>query len=73
MELSCKKKAHVSCSCSQCKRGAGSESGQAVHKANEKKLRRLAKNELKKALLEADKDQLQDIDVLRQIGSPYTD
>jgi hypothetical protein len=72
MVQSSKKKAHVGCSCKQCKAGAGTEAGQIIHNQNERKLRRLAKVELSKAIKET-KRELEDIDVLGQIGSPYTD
>lgn len=59
---------HKSCSCEQCKLGRATKSGHATKKANEKKLRRIAKL----ALQEVVKGNEQDV-VVAPISSPYTD
>jgi hypothetical protein len=55
---------HKSCSCSMCKRGRGSSFGQEVRRANERKLRRLAKEALRRDPENAE---------VAPISSPYTD
>jgi hypothetical protein len=72
MEQSSKKKAHQSCSCDRCTMGRATKAAQLVHKQNEKKLRRMTKLELRKAVMDAQRE-LEDIDVLGRINSPYTD
>lgn len=72
MEKSSKKKAHRSCSCSQCVSGRSTKAGQAIHKNNERKLRRMSKEELRRAVQETKQD-LEDTDVLPFLNSPYTD
>lgn len=69
MEQNTKAKAHRGCKCPQCKIAAGTKAGQQLHNQNERKLRRMTKRELRKAVFEAQKE-LIEIDVLGSISSP---
>lgn len=55
-----------------CVLGRSTKAGQAVHRANEKKLRQMTKRELRKAVREAIHE-LELVDVISRINSPYTD
>lgn len=72
MDQNSKQKAHQSCSCEQCKRGAGTAFGQCIQHLNEKKLRSLGKQELKKVVQGGERE-LEEVDVISKINSPYTD
>lgn len=69
MIQSSKKKAHYGCSCGQCKAAAGTDAGQQIHNLCERKLRRQAKQELKRAVQEAQRE-LDDIDVIPSSRTP---
>jgi len=43
-----RKQEHIRCSCSSCKRGAGTAFGQFIHKMINRKIRHTAKRELRR-------------------------
>ena len=60
---------HPACSCDACRRGAGSDSGQAVHKAVNRKIRRSDARAMKEILKGADPEDFED----ELQSTPYTD
>ena len=69
MVLSSKRKMHYSCACQQCKIANTTDVGHKIKKMNEKKLRAMAKEELRKAVKET-KRELEEVDVIFSIRSP---
>lgn len=69
MIQSSKKKAHYGCQCTQCNYAAATKAGQKIHNLNERKLRRLNKRELDRAVKEA-QHELEDVDVIPSLRSP---
>lgn len=55
---------HKSCSCDYCKAGRGTKAGQDIRKRNERKLRRITRQQLKQHGGDA---------IIAPISSPYTD
>lgn len=69
MIQSSKKKAHYGCSCGQCKAAGGTAFGQMTHNQYERKLRRQAKQELQKAVKDAQRE-LEDVDIIPSNRTP---
>ena len=60
---------HKSCHCATCQRGAHSAAGQYTQNQNERKLRRLSRQQLANVLKGGDPEEA----VIAPITSPYTD
>lgn len=69
MIQSSKKKAHYGCHCTQCNYAAATKTGQKIHNQYERKLRRQAKQELQKAVKDAQRE-LEDVDVIPSNRTP---